>query len=80
MSVEIENEGEKMKEIVKKGCVNILEKGHENSTPPKKMGELLTIEGGNMMGNERGMWKDRLSMGRRSVKIGEEMGNEGEQV
>ena len=25
-----------MKEIVKKGCVNILEKGHENSTPPKK--------------------------------------------
>jgi len=36
MSVEIEDEGEKMKEIVKKGCVNILEKGHENSTPPKK--------------------------------------------
>ena len=35
----IENEGEKMKEIVEKGCVNILEKGHENSTPPKKKWE-----------------------------------------
>ena len=44
------------------------------------MGELLSFEGGNMMGNERGMWKDRVSMGRRSVKTGEEMGNEGEQV
>jgi len=35
---------------------------------------------GNMMGSERGMLEDRVSMGRRGVKIGEEIGNEGEQV
>ena len=28
--------------------------------------------GGDMMGNERGMWKDRGSIGRRDVKIGEQ--------
>ena len=33
-----------------------------------------------MMGSERGMLEDRVSMGRRGVKIGEEIGNEGEQV
>jgi len=32
------------------------------------------------MGNERGMLEDRVSMGRRKVEIGEEIGNEGEQV